>query len=171
MRSAGCGAWSANLSRAWCACSGGATRWTRSRRTSRRPAVVAAVHARWDRFAPLRPRLETAIHGREQELSSGSPADLAALERLAASSGSPCRHGSARRRRGTGAQRAARHVGLALGLVRLLQGVPGDLLESPLPRTLLARHQLDPERVDPRAAEALRPAVAEAHEASARASA
>jgi phytoene synthase len=58
---------------------------------------------------------------------------------------------------------AACHLGLALGLVRLLQGVPGDLRRGrvPLPRTLLARHQIDPERLDPRAAEALRPAVAE----------
>ena len=70
-----------------CACSGGARRWTRSRRTSRPLPVVAAVHARWDRFA-LRPRLEAAIQAREQELSSDPPADLAALElRLAASSG------------------------------------------------------------------------------------
>jgi phytoene synthase len=61
------------------------------------------------------------------------------------------------------ARSAARHVGLALGLVRLLQGVPGDLRRGrlPLPRTSLTRHQIDPERVDPRTAEALRPAVAE----------
>jgi phytoene synthase len=47
--------------------------------------VVEAVHARWDRFAPLRPRLEAAIDAREQELSAEPPADLAELEwRLAA---------------------------------------------------------------------------------------
>jgi phytoene synthase len=127
--------------------------------------VVRAVHACWDRFAPLRPRLEAAIRAREQELTSEPPADMAALERLLAASsgevtvaaldllGVP----------GESAPTAAGHLGLALGLVRLLQGLPGDLRRGrvPLPSSLLARHQLDPERVNPSAAEALRPAVAD----------
>jgi NADH dehydrogenase [ubiquinone] 1 alpha subcomplex assembly factor 6 len=127
--------------------------------------VVEAVHARWDRFLPLRPRLEAVLDVREQELSAQPPADLAALERrLAASSGEVS----------LGAmdllgmadepgRAAARHLGLALGLVRLLQGLPGDLRRGcvPLPRDLLARHQVDPERLDQDAAQALRPVLAE----------
>jgi phytoene synthase len=127
--------------------------------------VVLAVHARWDRFARLRPRLEAAIQAREQELTGEPPADLVALERrLAASSGEVTL--AALDLLGVVAEparAAARHLGLALGLVRLLQGLPGDLRRGqvPLPSTLLARHRIDPERVDPSAAEALRPAVAE----------
>ena len=127
--------------------------------------VVAAVHARRDRFAPLRPHLETAIQAREQELSSDPPADLAALERqLATSSGEVTV--AAMELLGVAeepARAAARRLGLALGLVRLLQGLPGDLRRGrvPLPITLLARHEIDPEHVDLAAAEALRPVVAD----------
>jgi NADH dehydrogenase [ubiquinone] 1 alpha subcomplex assembly factor 6 len=128
--------------------------------------VVAAVHAHWNRFAPLRRRLEAAIDAREQELSSGPPADLAALEQqLAGSAGEvilaaldlldvPAEP----------ARATARHLGLALGLVRLLQGLPGDLRRGRvrLPATLLARYAIDPEGMDPNAAaQALRPAVAD----------
>ena len=175
-RSAGCGAWSANLI-------AGLVRlqWWRDAldaiAADRPPAhpVVAAVHARWDRFAPLRPRLETAIHAREQELSGESPADLAALERnLAASSGEVTL--AAMDLLGGGeelARTAARHLGLALGLVRLLQGLPGDLRRGrlPLPRALLARHEIDPERVDPMRSGGAAAGGRRAHEASARASA
>ena len=128
--------------------------------------VVAAAHARRERFAPLRPRLEAAIQAREQELSSEPPADLAALERrLAASSGEVTL--AAMDLLGVAeepARTAARHIGLALGLVRLLQGLPGDLRRGrlPLPSALLVRHGIDPERVDPIAAtQALRPVVAD----------
>jgi NADH dehydrogenase [ubiquinone] 1 alpha subcomplex assembly factor 6 len=128
--------------------------------------VVAAVQARWDCFAALQPRLEAAIRAREQDLTSEPLADLAALERrLAASSGEVTL--AALELLGVAeepARAAARHLGLALGLVRLLQGLPGDLRRGrvPLPRTLLARYQIDPERVDPIAqAQALRPVVAD----------
>jgi phytoene synthase len=127
--------------------------------------VVEAVHARWERFAPLWPRLEAAIEAREQELSDEPPADLAALEqRLAAGAGEVTL--AAMDLLGVGeapARAAARHVGLALGLVRLLQGLAGDLRRSrvPLPSALLAAHQLDPERVADAPAAALRPMVAE----------
>ena len=118
--------------------------------------VVAAVHAHWNRFAPLRRRLEAAIDAREQELSSGPPADLAALEQqLAGSAGEvilaaldlldvPAEP----------ARATARHLGLALGLVRLLQGLPGDLRRGRvrLPAALLARYAIDPERMGPNAA-------------------
>jgi phytoene synthase len=127
--------------------------------------VVLTLHARWDCFAPLRPRLEAALGAREQELTGEPPADLVALERLLAASAGEVTLaaldllGSA----AEPATTAAGHVGLALGLVRLLQGLPGDLRRgrAPLPRTLLARHRIDPECLDPTAAEALRPAVAE----------
>jgi NADH dehydrogenase [ubiquinone] 1 alpha subcomplex assembly factor 6 len=128
--------------------------------------VVEAVHARWDRFLPLRPRLEAALDARDHELSAEPPADLAALERrLAASSGEVSL--GAMDLLGVAdepARAAARHLGLALGLVRLLQGLPGDLRRGrvPLPHDLLARHQVHPERLDQAAAaQALRPAVAE----------
>jgi NADH dehydrogenase [ubiquinone] 1 alpha subcomplex assembly factor 6 len=128
--------------------------------------VVAAVHANWNRFAPLRRRLEAAIDARERELSSEPPADLAALEQqLAGSSGEVILAAldlldvSAEP-----ARAAAGHLGLALGLVRLLQGLPGDLRRGrvQLPATLLARYAIDPERMEPNAAaQALRPAVAD----------
>ena len=128
--------------------------------------VVEAVHARWERFAPLRRRLEVAIDAREQELSAEPPADLAALERqLAASSGEVSL--GAMDLLGVldePARAAAGHLGLALGLVRLLQSLPSDLRQGRvlLPSALLARHEVDLEHVDqPAAAQALRPAVAE----------
>ncbi len=128
--------------------------------------IVLALHALWDRFAPLRPRLEAAIRAREQELGGELPADLAALEQsLAASSGEVTL--AAMDLLGSGAEparAAARHLGVALGLVRLLQGLRGDLRGGrvPLPRALLARYGMDPGRVDLGAeAQALRPAVAD----------
>jgi NADH dehydrogenase [ubiquinone] 1 alpha subcomplex assembly factor 6 len=126
--------------------------------------VVAAVYARWDRFAPLRPRLAAAIEAREQELSSEPPADLAAVERrLAASSGEVTLAalellGVV----GEPARTAACHLGLALGFVRLLQGLPDDLSRGRVlvPSTLLARHQIGVEHISAIAAlQALRPVV------------
>ena len=126
--------------------------------------VVEAVHARWERFAPLRPRLESALEAREQELSAEPPADLAALEqRLMATSGEVSLGaidllGVADQP----ARAAARDLGLALGLVRLLQNLPGDLRRGrmPLLGALLARHGVDLERLDQTAAaQALRPVV------------
>jgi NADH dehydrogenase [ubiquinone] 1 alpha subcomplex assembly factor 6 len=128
--------------------------------------LVETVHARWDRFLPLRPRLEAALDAREQELSAEPPAGLAALERcLAASSGEVTL--GAMDLLGVfdePARAAARHLGLALGLVRLLQSLPDDLRRARvrLPEALLARHQVGPERLDQAAAaQALRPVVAE----------
>jgi NADH dehydrogenase [ubiquinone] 1 alpha subcomplex assembly factor 6 len=128
--------------------------------------VVEAVHARWDRFAPLRPRLESAIEARAQELSAEPPADLDALERwLAASSGEVSL--GAMDLLGVSdqpARAAARHLGLALGLVRLLQSLPSDLRRGRvlLPGDLLARHEVDLERLGQAAAtRALRPVVAD----------
>ena len=128
--------------------------------------VVEALHARWDRFAPLRPRLERAIDAHEQELSAEPPADLAALERrLAASAGEVSLAAmDLLEVQGEPARAAARHLGVALGLVRLLQSLPGDLRRArgPLPQALLARHGVDPEGLDQAAAgAALRPVVAE----------
>jgi NADH dehydrogenase [ubiquinone] 1 alpha subcomplex assembly factor 6 len=126
--------------------------------------VVEAVHARWNRFAPVRPRLESAIDAREQELNAEPPADLAALEqRLMATSGEVSLGaidllGVA----DESAHAAARELGVALGLVRLLQGLPGDLRRGRvlLPRALLARHGIDLEHLDQTAAaQALRPVV------------
>jgi phytoene synthase len=128
--------------------------------------VVEAVHARWDRFAPVRPRLESALDACEQELSAEPPADLAALERrLAAGSGEVTL--AAVDLLGVpdeSAHAAARELGVALGLVRLLQGLPGDLRRGRmlLPRALLARRGVDLERLDQMAAaQALRPVVGE----------
>ena len=108
--------------------------------------VVTALRAHWAAFAPLRPRLDAAIDGRELELSADPPADLAALERrleagcgeitlaavdlLGASAGP--------------AHAAARHLGLALGLIRLIQGLPADLERERmrLPSALLDRHEV-----------------------------
>jgi phytoene synthase len=128
--------------------------------------VIAALHAHWPVLRPLRPHLDTAIDGCELELTSAPPADLAALEqRLEASCGTITRaavdllgasddetHG------------AARHLGLALGLVRLLRFLPSDLRrrQVPLPILMLARHDLDPAGVAAaRDGRALSPVVAE----------
>jgi NADH dehydrogenase [ubiquinone] 1 alpha subcomplex assembly factor 6 len=126
--------------------------------------VVEAVHARWDRFAPVRPRLESALEAREQELSAEPPADLTALgRRLAAGSGEVTL--AAVDLLGVpdeSAHAAARELGVALGLVRLLQALPSDLRRGRvlLPRALLARHGVDIERLDQTvAAQALRPVL------------
>jgi phytoene synthase len=127
--------------------------------------VVAALHERWARFAPLRPRLERTIEAREHELSAGPPGDLAALERhLAATAGEVTLGamdllGIAQEP----ARAAGRHLGLALGLVRLVQGLAADLRRGrvSLPDALLVRHQIDSEHLDRAAGEALRPVVGE----------
>ena len=128
--------------------------------------VVAALHADWAQLQPLRPRLDAAIDAREVELTADPPADLATLEqRLEAGCGEIARaavdlldgHGEA-------AQAAARHVGLALGLVRLVQSVPRDLQRERmlLPGLLLERHRADPEHAaQARDGRSLREVVAE----------
>ena len=128
--------------------------------------VVAALHADWAQLKRLRPRLDAAIDAREIELSADPPADLATLEqRLEAVCGEIARaavnlldgHEEA-------AQAAARHVGLALGLVRLVQSVPRDLRRERmlLPSLLLERHRADLEHaVQARDGRSLRPVVAE----------
>jgi NADH dehydrogenase [ubiquinone] 1 alpha subcomplex assembly factor 6 len=128
--------------------------------------VVEALHARWARFAPLRARLDAAIDARAEELSAEGPADLAALEgRLAASWGEITL--GALDLLGAGeepAQAAGRHLGLALGLVRLLQMLPADLRHNrvSLPDAMLARHGVAGENLPAeRAAVALRPVVAD----------
>jgi phytoene synthase len=127
--------------------------------------VAEAMHARWGRLAPVRPRLEVALDAREAELGAAPPADLAALEGwLAATSGEVT----------LGAldllgvdheppRAAAYQLGLALGLVRLLQGLAGDLRRgrAELPTGLLARHRVDPEILDTVAAQPLRPVIAD----------
>jgi NADH dehydrogenase [ubiquinone] 1 alpha subcomplex assembly factor 6 len=128
--------------------------------------VVEALHARWARFAPLRSRLETAIDAREQELCAGPPADLAALEDRLASSWSEITLGAMEL---LGAAEepghaAGRHLGVALGLVRLLQTLPVDLRQNrmPLPGAMLARDRVAGESLEGEGtAAALRPAVAE----------
>jgi phytoene synthase len=128
--------------------------------------VVEALHARWARFAPLRSRLDAAIDAREQELGAGPPADLAALEdRLASSWGEITLGALELLGAAEGPARAAgRHLGLALGLVRLLQTLPGDLRENrmPLPGEMLARHGVASESLEREGtAAALRPVVAD----------
>jgi NADH dehydrogenase [ubiquinone] 1 alpha subcomplex assembly factor 6 len=128
--------------------------------------VVAALRAHWAAFAPLRPRLDAAIDGRELELSADPPADLAALERrleagcgeitlaavdLLGASDAP-------------AHAAARHLGLALGLIRLVQALPADLDRERmrLPSAMLDRHEVNPEGSGQAGdGRALAPAVAE----------
>jgi NADH dehydrogenase [ubiquinone] 1 alpha subcomplex assembly factor 6 len=135
---------------------------------SRPPAhpVVDALHARWTSFAPLQSRLQAAIDARAQELSAEPPADLAALEeRLGSSWGEITL--AALDLLGVAeepARTAGRHFGLALGLVRLLQTLPGDLRQNrmPLPDAMLARHGLMLESLQQgEAATALRPVVAD----------
>ena len=134
-----------------------------------RPAahpVVEALHARWTSFAPLQSRLQAAIDARDQELSAEPPADLAALEERLGSSwgeitlGALDLLGVAEKP----ARAAGRHLGLALGLVRLLQTLPGDLRQNrmPLPDAMLARHGLARESLrQEETAPALRPVVAD----------
>ena len=128
--------------------------------------VVEALHARSARFAPLRPRLDAAIDAREEELSAESPADLAALEDRLGSSwgeitlGAMDLLGAAEEP----ARAAGRHLGLALGLVRLLQALPGDLRQHrmPLPGAMLVQYGIAGESLQGRgAAAALRPVVAD----------
>jgi len=127
--------------------------------------VVAAMQAHWARFAPLRPRLDAAIDGRELELSADPPVDLVALERrLAAGCGEialaavELLGGSDER-----SHAAARYLGLARGLTRLVQALPGDLGQERmrLPSALLHRHEVDPKGLaQARDGRALAPAVA-----------
>ena len=128
--------------------------------------VVAALHARWARFAPLRPRLDAAIDASEQELSAGPPADLVALEDRLGSSwgeitlGALDLLGAAEEP----ARAAGRHLGLALGLVRLLQALPGHLRQNrmPLPDAMLVQYGIAGESLQGGgAAAALRPVVAD----------
>jgi NADH dehydrogenase [ubiquinone] 1 alpha subcomplex assembly factor 6 len=135
---------------------------------SRPPAhpVVEALHARWASFAPLQSRLHAAIDARDQELSAEPPADLAALEERLASSWGEITLGALDLLKvaDEAARAAARHVGLALGLVRLLQTLPGDLRQNRmlLPGALLARHGLARESLQHKeTATALRPVVAD----------
>jgi phytoene synthase len=112
--------------------------------------VVAALAARWPQFAPLRSRLEAAIDARELEVSAEPPTDLLALERRI---GAGCGEITLAAVALLGvdqepARAAARHLGLALGLVRLIQALPADLRHHRirLPGPMLARHGVDPER-------------------------
>jgi NADH dehydrogenase [ubiquinone] 1 alpha subcomplex assembly factor 6 len=128
--------------------------------------VVEALHARWARFAPLRPRLDAAIDAREQELSAGPPADLVALEDRLGSSWGEITLG-ALDLLGVAeepARAAGRHLGLALGLVRLLQALPGDLSQNrmTLPGAMLVQYGIAGESLQGGgAAAALRPVVAD----------
>jgi phytoene synthase len=128
--------------------------------------VVEALHARWTSFAPLQSRLQSAIDARDEELSAAPPADLGVLEERLGSSWGEITLG-ALDLLGTGeqpARAAGRHLGLALGLVRLLQTLAGDLRQNrmPLPDAVLARHGLVRESPHPeQTATALRPVVAD----------
>lgn len=128
--------------------------------------VVEALHARWARFEALRGRLEAAIDAREQELSAERPADLAALEERLRGGWGEITLGALDLLEVTGepARAAGRHLGLALGLVRLLQTLPGDLRQHrmPLPGTMLTQYGVAGESPQvEEAAAALRPVVAE----------
>jgi NADH dehydrogenase [ubiquinone] 1 alpha subcomplex assembly factor 6 len=128
--------------------------------------VVAALQAHWAAFAPLRPRLDAAIDGRELELSAEPPPDLATLEqRLEAGCGEITLAavdllGASE----APAHAAARHLGLALGLIRLVQALPADLDRERIhvPSALLDRHEIDLEASgQSRDGRVLAPAVAE----------
>jgi len=128
--------------------------------------VVAAIEAHRARFAPLRPRLDAAIDARELELTSDPPVDLAALERrLEAGCGEIAL--AAAELLGASdepTQAAARHLGLALGLVRLVRALPANLGHERmrLPSALLGRYEVDPKGLaQARDGGALAPAVAE----------
>jgi NADH dehydrogenase [ubiquinone] 1 alpha subcomplex assembly factor 6 len=128
--------------------------------------VVAALHADWARLQPLRPRLDAAIEARATELSADPPADLATLEqRLEGACGEIARAAvDLLDGQEEAAQAAARHVGLALGLVRLVQSAPRDLRRERmlLPGLLLERHRADPEHgAQAPDGRSLRPVVAE----------
>jgi NADH dehydrogenase [ubiquinone] 1 alpha subcomplex assembly factor 6 len=128
--------------------------------------VIAALHADWATFAPLRPRLERAIDAREVEFRADPPADMAELEeRLEGSHGEITLAAVAL----LGADTkpvcaAARHLGRALGLVRLIQALPVDLSRDPmrLPLSVINRSEIDRESSEqPRAGRALAPLVAD----------
>jgi NADH dehydrogenase [ubiquinone] 1 alpha subcomplex assembly factor 6 len=134
--------------------------------------VVAALHMRWPQFAPLRSRLDAAIDARELELTAEPPADLAALERRLEASCGQIALAAADLLGATEATHAAAwDIGLALGLIRLIQALPADLRHDRLrlPSLMLARHHVDPQRsgVDAQgsgqaqASRALSPVVAE----------
>jgi NADH dehydrogenase [ubiquinone] 1 alpha subcomplex assembly factor 6 len=128
--------------------------------------VVEALHAGWAHFAPLRSRLDAAIDARDLELSAEPPADLAALEERLGSSWGETTLG-ALNLLGVAeepAHAAGRHLGLAIGLTRLLQTLPGDLRQNrtPLPGAVLARHGLARTNLQQEGtAAALRPVVAD----------
>jgi phytoene synthase len=127
--------------------------------------VVAALQADRASFAPLRPHLDAAIDARAVELTGEPPSDLEALEsRLAAGCGEITSAALALLgAHGAPAQAAARHLGLAQGLVRLVQGLPADLGQERmrLPGALLERHEVDPRAGPTRDGRALAPVVAE----------
>jgi NADH dehydrogenase [ubiquinone] 1 alpha subcomplex assembly factor 6 len=127
--------------------------------------VVAGLHADWAQLAPLRRRLDAAIDAREIELSAEPPVDLAALEQRLEGCGEIARAAvDLLDGQEEAAQAAARHVGLALGLVRLVQSVPRDLRHERmlLPALLLERHRVDPQHgAEARDGRSLRPVVAE----------
>jgi NADH dehydrogenase [ubiquinone] 1 alpha subcomplex assembly factor 6 len=126
--------------------------------------VVEALHAGWARFAPLRDRLDTALGAREQELSA-EPADLAALDARLTASWGEITLGAMDLLGVTEepARAAGRRLGVALGLVRLLHGLPADLRQNrmQLPGPTLARHGLTTESLQHDGTAALRPVVAD----------
>jgi NADH dehydrogenase [ubiquinone] 1 alpha subcomplex assembly factor 6 len=128
--------------------------------------AVEALHAHWARFAPLRSRIETAIDARADELGAGPPADLAALEHRLASSWGEITLVAMELLDAVDepARAAGRDLGVALGLVRLLQTLPEDLRQNrmSLPATMLARHGVASESLEEEGtAAALRPVVAD----------
>lgn len=110
--------------------------------------VVAALQAHWTFLRPLRPHLDDAIDARELELTSDPPADLAVLEeRLETSCGAITRAAvDLLGVSGDETHAAARHLGLALGLIRLVRGLAGDLRQNRLmlPTAMLRRHAIEP---------------------------
>jgi NADH dehydrogenase [ubiquinone] 1 alpha subcomplex assembly factor 6 len=111
--------------------------------------VVAALQADWMFLRPLRPHLDDAIDARELELTSDPPADLAALEeRLETGCAAITRAAIALLgASGDETHAAARHLGLALGLIRLVRALPGDLRQEDrlmLPIEMLRRHAIEP---------------------------
>jgi NADH dehydrogenase [ubiquinone] 1 alpha subcomplex assembly factor 6 len=110
--------------------------------------VVAALQAHWTFLRPLRPHLDDAIDARELELTSDPPADLAALEeRLEAGCAAiTCAAIDLLGASGEETHAAARHLGLALGLIRLVRGLAGDLRQNRLmlPTAMLRRHAIEP---------------------------
>ncbi|HLT02205.1 MAG TPA: squalene/phytoene synthase family protein, partial [Geminicoccaceae bacterium] len=90
--------------------------------------VAEGLHVRWAGFQEVRARLDAAIDAREQDLGAEPPADLAGLEeRLGASSGEITLAALDLLEAKDRARAAGRHLGLALGLVRLVQSLPGDV--------------------------------------------